>query len=174
MCDYTRPFIWGWQTRDLYEDRTFKTNGHWVASPEIESPSGEYPHMILSIHHGAKGHSRSLTKGEVKVAVRVLQFRHNDPFLSKFDILPVRALPYSAASQAHEWQVLIISYMASKHGRILQAYHNGERNVLQYSPLMSFEEEATAPVSLFSRYEVSQPVGPTSRRPCMCPHHAEQ
>lgn len=130
--------------------------------------------MIVSIHHGANGHSRSLTKGEVKLAVRLLHFRHNDPLFSKFDVLPVRALPYSLAFQANERQLLIVSYMGPKHGRILQAHHNGERIVLQCSPLMSFEEEETAPVSLFARYEVSQPVGPTARSPCLCHRPVEQ
>lgn len=64
--------------------------------------------------------------------------------------------------------------MTPKHGRILQAHHNGERIVVQYSPLMSFEEEESAPVSLFARYEASQPVGPTTRRACLCHRHVEQ
>lgn len=136
--DYTRPFILGFQTRDLYEDRTYTTTDHWHPENRLESPSGEYPHMIVSIYHEANGHSRSLTKGEVKLAVRLLHFRHNDPLFSKFDVLPVRALPYSLAFQANERQLLIVSYMGPKHGRILQAHHNGERIVLQCSPLMSF------------------------------------
>lgn len=49
--------------------------------------------------------------------------------------------------------------MGEQHGRIIQASFDGDILVLQYSQLWSFENEDTAPVELFMRYNISQPVG---------------
>lgn len=63
--------------------------------------------------------------------------------------------------------MLAISYMYPKHARIIQAHHDGEKLVLQYSPLMSFENRETAPTSLFVRYLSSLPIGLTSNTLCI-------
>lgn len=56
--------------------------------------------------------------------------------------------------------MLLLSYMGQKHGRIIQASYDAEENlILQYSQLWCFENEATAPVELFIRYNISQLVG---------------
>ncbi|KAL4780255.1 hypothetical protein BJX76DRAFT_361032 [Aspergillus varians] len=146
LHDFTRPRIYEFEPRDLYKDLTFKGNDHWEPKGFFESPSGGYPHIIAAIIHNTDGKNQSLTRGEVKASVRALHFRYRDRAFSKFDILPI----------------LIVSYIGPKHGRILQAHHNGEEMVLQYSPLMSFEKEETAAVSLFVRYKVSESGGPTS------------
>jgi hypothetical protein len=57
--------------------------------------------------------------------------------------------------------------MGRKHGRIIQAHHDGERLTLQHSPLWSFEDEATAPVELFIRYSLSIPLGLQSESLCI-------
>ena len=50
--------------------------------------------------------------------------------------------------------------MGQKHGRIIQAsYDEEEKLILQYSQLWCFEDEATAPVEPFVRYNISQLVG---------------
>lgn len=49
--------------------------------------------------------------------------------------------------------------MGKQHGRITQIVIEEGRIVLQYSKLWSFEVEATAPLELFIRYIISQPVG---------------
>lgn len=50
--------------------------------------------------------------------------------------------------------------MGQKHGRIIQASYDEEENlILQYSQLWCFEDEATAPVELFVRYNIGQLVG---------------
>lgn len=49
--------------------------------------------------------------------------------------------------------------MGKQHGRITQIVVEEGRIVLQYSKLWSFEVEDTAPVELFIRYILSQPVG---------------
>lgn len=47
-----------------------------------------------------------------------------------------------------------MSYFGEKKGRIIQAHHDGQKLVLQYSPLVNFcDTEAT--VSLFLRYMTS-------------------
>lgn len=66
----------------------------------------------------------------------------------------IRSYPYFSCLQ-----VLLLSYMRHKHGRIIQADYNGERLNLQCSQLWSFENKETAPVELFVRYNLSEPVG---------------
>lgn len=56
-------------------------------------------------------------------------------------------------------QILLLSYMGKQHGRIVQAVVEKGRISLQFSKLWSFEVEDTAPVELFIRYQLSQPVG---------------
>ncbi|KAJ5614338.1 hypothetical protein N7528_007992 [Penicillium herquei] len=55
--------------------------------------------------------------------------------------------------------ILLIAYVGRNHGRIMQAFYDGHGLNLQYSPLMSFEdEEDVAPVDLFFRYMLSNPI----------------
>jgi hypothetical protein len=49
--------------------------------------------------------------------------------------------------------------MGKQHGRITQIVVEKGRIVLQYSKPWSFEVEDTAPVELFARYIISQPIG---------------
>lgn len=49
--------------------------------------------------------------------------------------------------------------MGRQHGRIIQALYDGNNLSIQYSQLWSFENEETAPVELFLRYNISKPVG---------------
>jgi hypothetical protein len=49
--------------------------------------------------------------------------------------------------------------MGKQHGRITQIVVEEGRIMLQYSRLWSFKNEDTAPVELFIRYILSQPVG---------------
>lgn len=55
--------------------------------------------------------------------------------------------------------MLLISYMGRRHGRITQIFLEGGRVTLQYSKLWSFEYEETAPLELFVRYMLSEPIG---------------
>lgn len=49
--------------------------------------------------------------------------------------------------------------MDPRHARIIQAVYDGEGLSIQYSQLFSFEDEKTAPIELFLRYNVCRPVG---------------
>ncbi|KAJ5940856.1 hypothetical protein N7516_001024 [Penicillium verrucosum] len=55
-------------------------------------------------------------------------------------------------------ELLVFSYTGHKHGRIIQASIHRESLLLQYSQLWSFADDETAPVELFVRYDMSQPV----------------
>jgi hypothetical protein len=49
--------------------------------------------------------------------------------------------------------------MGDRQARIIQALYDGKALVLQYSPLWNFEDAETAPMELFVRYRLSDPVG---------------
>ncbi|CAG8025563.1 unnamed protein product [Penicillium salamii] len=54
--------------------------------------------------------------------------------------------------------VLVFSYMGNQQGRILQASFDRQRLVIQYSQLWNFANPETAPLELFTRYRLSEPV----------------
>lgn len=60
-------------------------------------------------------------------------------------------------------QILVLSYMAPNHGRIIQASYDGEGLTLQYPPLWSFGNKDTTLVELFVGYSFAQPVGLVSQ-----------
>ncbi|KAJ5509959.1 hypothetical protein N7453_002062 [Penicillium expansum] len=55
--------------------------------------------------------------------------------------------------------ILVLSFLGPQKGRIIQAVYDGESLALQHSQLWTFEETQTAPVEMFIRYYLSQPVG---------------
>lgn len=54
---------------------------------------------------------------------------------------------------------LVLSFMGDQKGRIIQASYNGKGLTLQYSRLWSFANSSTAPLELFIRYRLSEPIG---------------
>ncbi|KAJ9480802.1 hypothetical protein VN97_g12723 [Penicillium thymicola] len=56
-------------------------------------------------------------------------------------------------------RILTLSFLGPQKGRIIQAVYYGKGLALQHSQLWAFEEPQTAPVEMFVRYHLSQPVG---------------
>ncbi|CAI7635952.1 unnamed protein product [Penicillium discolor] len=59
----------------------------------------------------------------------------------------------------HIHPLLTLSFLGPQKGRIIQAVYDGKGLALQHSQLWTFEEPQTAPVEMFVRYHLSQPVG---------------
>lgn len=51
--------------------------------------------------------------------------------------------------------------MGDRQGRIIQALYDGKKMILQCSQLWNFGDEEKAPVELFVRYRLCEPVGGT-------------
>ncbi|KAL4861353.1 hypothetical protein BDV12DRAFT_204114 [Aspergillus spectabilis] len=136
----------------LYEDEFVSRNRHWQQEGEFQSPEGP-PHIILAIANGTDASNDTLTTWELMSCVHALMIRYEEPAFIGHDTLPS----------------LIMLYVGPKHGRILQAHHDGERLVTQFPPIMSFESEGVAPVTaeFLTRYAASTPEGTTG------PLHAE-
>ena len=49
--------------------------------------------------------------------------------------------------------------MGNRQARIIQALYDGKAPALQYSPLWNFADTETAPMEVFVRYRLSEPVG---------------
>lgn len=61
-------------------------------------------------------------------------------------------------------QVLMLSFVAPQHGRILEAYIKDQNKIeVACSRLYSFEQNATAPFELFYRWILGQPIGLSNR-----------
>ncbi|KAJ5789583.1 uncharacterized protein N7518_006594 [Penicillium psychrosexuale] len=103
------------------------------------------PHAIMeNIAHVPANHAdQCLTLHEVRAIVNMMLIRTSHRPFRKYPIHPL----------------LVLSYMGEQHGRIIQVSFDGESLILQYSQLWSFEDDDTAPVELFLRYNISQLVG---------------
>lgn len=55
--------------------------------------------------------------------------------------------------------ILVLSFLGDQQGRVIQALYDGKGIILQYSQLWSFADAEKAPVELFVRYALSEPVG---------------
>ncbi|KAL5342198.1 hypothetical protein BJX70DRAFT_395169 [Aspergillus crustosus] len=130
----------------LYEDDFGPRNMHWQQEGRLETDKGP-PHIILFIANGMVARNDTLTTGELMMRLQALMIRYEEPAFVGHDTLPL----------------LIMSYVGPKHGRILQAHHDGERLVIQFSPIMSFvsEDVASATAEFFTRYAASTPEGTT-------------
>ncbi|CAI7631196.1 unnamed protein product [Penicillium glandicola] len=56
-------------------------------------------------------------------------------------------------------RMLALSFLGPQKGRIIQAVYDGKSLTLQHSQLWTFEGPQTAPVEMFVRYNLAQPVG---------------
>ncbi|KAJ5268549.1 hypothetical protein N7505_004307 [Penicillium chrysogenum] len=102
------------------------------------------PHMIIStVADVAVNDTEGLTTPELKAIVNMILIRVNHrPFRN-----------------CHIHPMLVLSFLGPQKGRIIQALYDGEGLTLQHSQLWTFEDPQTAPVELFVRYNLGQPVG---------------
>ncbi|KAJ5849109.1 hypothetical protein N7534_007798 [Penicillium rubens] len=102
------------------------------------------PHMIIStVADVAVNDTEGLTTPELKAIVNMMLIRVNHrPFRN-----------------CHIHPMLVLSFLGPQKGRIIQALYDGEGLTLQHSQLWTFEDPQTAPVELFVRYNLGQPVG---------------
>ncbi|KAJ5406706.1 hypothetical protein N7465_007990 [Penicillium sp. CMV-2018d] len=117
---------------------------HWQIESLLEDSdeSSPVPHAIMeTIARVPANHAdQSLTLHEVRAIVNMMLIRTSQRLFRKYPIHPL----------------LVLSYMGEQHGRIIQASFDGANLVLQYSQLWSFEDDDTAPVELFMRYNIRQ------------------
>jgi hypothetical protein len=59
----------------------------------------------------------------------------------------------------------MLFYFMGHHAKNIVAYHDGAKLVVRQSPVFEFDSYETAPIDLFVRYMVSEPVGDTKEFP---------
>ncbi|KAJ5960882.1 uncharacterized protein N7479_008032 [Penicillium vulpinum] len=103
------------------------------------------PHSVMSClaHIEPTETNKGLTTHELRAIVNIMLLRVNHK--------PFR--------RCHIHPVLVLSFMGDQKGRIIQALYDGKGLSLQYSRLWSFENPSTAPLELFIRYRLSEPIG---------------
>ncbi|KAJ5426364.1 hypothetical protein N7465_001434 [Penicillium sp. CMV-2018d] len=120
---------------------------YWQVKHTLRYSSGRgsaRPHSIMSCVAGVAVNDtdQGLTTHELEAIVNMLLIRVNHrPFRN-----------------CHIHPVLVLSFLGPQKGRIIQAVYNGKCLALQHSRLWTFEEPQTAPVEMFIRYHLSQPV----------------
>ncbi|KAJ9245866.1 hypothetical protein DTO271D3_6111 [Paecilomyces variotii] len=127
----------------LFWDFKVKGGGWRVDECRVSDNS---PHRILYLVHDHEGNDTSLTRGEVRSVVALFKCRFHLKWYPRYDTMPV----------------LVFSHLGKK-GRILQAHHDGQKLILQYSPIVNFEEERYPAIALFIRYLTCNLVGSSVR-----------
>ncbi|PYI09186.1 hypothetical protein BO78DRAFT_384539 [Aspergillus sclerotiicarbonarius CBS 121057] len=115
---------------------------NWRFLYVLEDPDAELPHTIAFFWNFEISNDEDLTTSEVRGIVRWMVWMFHRPLLRYHRMFPF----------------LSIWYLGPKHVRIIQSHFDGETIVLQYSPLLSFENRQTAPTELVVRYGASRPV----------------
>ncbi|PWY76151.1 hypothetical protein BO94DRAFT_589003 [Aspergillus sclerotioniger CBS 115572] len=116
---------------------------NWQIVRNLAHRSAEFPHTIGFFWNEIDANDQTLTLGELRGILRWTVSMYYRPGFGRHLSYPL----------------LSIWYMGPKHGRIIQSHHDGQKMILQYSSLMSFEDIDKAPTSLFVRYGASSPVG---------------
>ncbi|KAJ5976889.1 hypothetical protein N7501_000231 [Penicillium viridicatum] len=105
------------------------------------------PHSVMSCISGVRptDTNRGLSTHELRAIVCTMLLRVNHkPFRT------CRTHP-----------ILVLSFLGDQQGRVIQASYDGKGMILQYSQIWSFADAEKAPVELFLRYRLSEPVGGT-------------
>ncbi|RDW63179.1 uncharacterized protein DSM5745_10290 [Aspergillus mulundensis] len=126
----------------------------WKIIQVLEDTSYTWPHAIIEMIVNSRGllDGSVLTASEVRAILRVMKLRMELSQYQHHPCLPVLALSYVATGHGPN-----IEYRS---GRIIQAHHDGEQLVIQYSQRHDLYTAQGAPVSLdkFLRYYFSEPV----------------
>lgn len=150
-------------SRDEFDWLGTERCGHHIS---LDHSSSTVVHSIPIFYNAIRPDENRLTANEIRTIVRWMISYCYCKRYTRFTDFPVSGHPTRHPRQLRTdltWpssQVLAIFCMAPKDVRIIQAHHDGERMVLQYSPLISFfdmdEKEAT---SLVIRYIGGDAVG---------------
>ncbi|RAK95039.1 uncharacterized protein BO80DRAFT_488170 [Aspergillus ibericus CBS 121593] len=144
-CGATNKGKWKHQPGFELIDEKLSTD-RWQILRILEDVEHEVPHVVFDIRQNVDVDKvKSLTVGEVKAILRVMAVRMELDCYRQHLIMPI----------------LVVSYLNSTQGRILQAHHNGKRVVIQHTKILEFEGLKHRPVELFLRYYGSQPIGET-------------
>ncbi|PWY94191.1 hypothetical protein BO94DRAFT_510432 [Aspergillus sclerotioniger CBS 115572] len=167
-CGATNKGKWKHQPNFELIDGQPSTDG-WQILRILEDVEHEVPHVVFDLRQNIDVDKvKWLTVGELKAILRVMAVRMELDCYRQHLVMPVsrsHALSVSGfrSSTLTAAQVLVVSYLNSAHGRILQAHHDGKRVVIQHTKVLDFEGLKHQPVELFLRYYGSQPIGKTAK-----------
>ncbi|KAJ9242791.1 hypothetical protein DTO166G5_546 [Paecilomyces variotii] len=105
-----------------------------------------YPHVTMAVQHNIKEtiNDNLILRHELAYILQVMRTRLNENLFDKKQPQPV----------------LILSFVAPQHGRILEAYIEDQYRVkVASSRLYSFEKNSAAPFELFYRWFLGRPIG---------------
>ncbi|PWY65590.1 hypothetical protein BO70DRAFT_185761 [Aspergillus heteromorphus CBS 117.55] len=142
-CGATSKGKWRYQPDLELSNHEFDTD-HWEILHLFEDAEHELSHIIFDLRQDLDvDKTEYLTAGEIKAILRVMTVRMGLACYHEHVLMPI----------------LVVSYLNSKQGRILQAHHDGRSVIIQYTPLFNFGGLAYGPVELFLRYYCSRPAG---------------
>lgn len=125
-----------------------------------------YPHLTIGVCHTFYGHEETIIWGELAAIVDAMNARSQQQVITEQEeeeLQEPEALPPSgprAFDREERFPILLLSFLGPRHGRVLYACMDDEQLVIRQSRLYSFETLARAPVDLFARLHLSQPLGP--------------
>ncbi|KAL4896764.1 hypothetical protein BDV59DRAFT_199113 [Aspergillus ambiguus] len=152
QLEYLTPLVY--EHFDQHPDHALNLDGicdrgshpvleNWKVIEIRRCPDRDHPHFIIFVEHAyAATNDETFTVGEVRAIIRWMCTLHVDKAYKHHEMFPL----------------LLITYTGPKHVRIIQAHHDGAKLVLQYTPLISFEDRNNLPSTLVVRYAASMPV----------------
>ncbi|RFU27049.1 hypothetical protein B7463_g9282, partial [Scytalidium lignicola] len=105
----------------------------------------EYPHLRCVMIYDSKGEDGKLLRGEILALTR----------------LTTERLETEQSKQHIKAPILMFSFMGPQHGRMLQAFFDGKRLVVNYTKIYDFRTKNIAGLSLFARWGIGKPTGDT-------------
>ncbi|KAJ9268621.1 hypothetical protein DTO212C5_5228 [Paecilomyces variotii] len=116
----------------------------------LEAEDYLYPHVSIVVQHNTDD-----------IVQDGLILRHELAYI--LNVMRIR-LDEGQFRQTQPHPVLMLSFVAPQHGRILEAYIRDQNKIeVACSRLYSFEQNATAPFELFYRWVLGQPIGLSNR-----------
>lgn len=127
-----------------------------------------YPHYKCLMLNNVDGDDR-LTRGELLCICRIMVRRLNVASYIDHMIVPVshnrleQSSKYTRrrADASMLMQVMLLSFMGPRHGRILQAHYDGTNLVVRKSKLFDLRSKDVDALKLFARWWCASPVGDT-------------
>ncbi|XHF98657.1 hypothetical protein AWENTII_002202 [Aspergillus wentii] len=135
-----KPFYWNM----IFSERNprFCPESSWEARGKDTAP-----HLVFTLKTELVNEEK-LLRSEVLAILVAIETRLTSEIFKDHLIIPI----------------MIISFMG-QHGRIIQAYHDGNNLALRKSKLFEFFNAETSPIDLFSRFTISKRVGNTGELP---------
>ncbi|KAH8805364.1 hypothetical protein F5884DRAFT_799094 [Xylogone sp. PMI_703] len=131
-----------------FEMSLFNSSPEWQVVKLAHVDDNQSPHLLSVMIYDPRGQDGKLLLGELLALTRLTTERWE-----------------TDESKHSKAPILMFSFMGPQHGRILQAYYDGHRLVVNYTQIYDFRTKNVVGLQLFARWFLSKPTGDTKASP---------